>query len=203
MLRLNSALFSLAAQFTGKYVPYQGVSFFPHAGGCLVAASDRGAGTFLGFDPQGAADETAVILPEKSLVAACNGIKTATRELQIDGDTALVITSNKTTSSAKEFRVTRSSQPAVPFRELMARVVETWGQTPEVSTTAGRYDAALLAKAMRAMGTELDGLVLSSYHGGPLRLQGERLQVVVFLMPQTAEPLPAVPDWLTTYARSA
>jgi hypothetical protein len=45
-----------------------------------------------------------------------------------------------------------------------------------------------------------DSLVLSGYQGGPLRLQREDLQMVVLLMPQTALPIPAAPDWLGQYA---
>jgi hypothetical protein len=202
MFRLNSALFNLAAAFTGKYRPFQGVTLAPHAGGVVVTASDRGAAAFYGFDPTGVAPEEATFSPGKELAAACKGIKTAQRELTIEEDVAVVTTYYKEHSTSKEFKVARlREQP--PLRQVVDAAIDLWGEVPQTTTTAGRYDLGLLNKATRAIAEEADSLVLSGYDGGPLRLQSEQLRCVVLLMPQTAQPLPALPPWLADYAKTA
>ena len=202
MFRLESSLFHLAARFTGKYVPFQGVTIEPFAGGVIVVASNRGAATFLAYDPTGRASEAACFLPGKELAAACNGIKSAERELTIEGTLAKVTTFYKEHSSTKEFTINHCSQQA-PIREAVAEMLRTWGETPKTSTTAGRYDLAMLTPAVRAIADEADCVVISGYDGGPLRLQSERLGCVVLLMPQTAQPIPPIPPWLGDYAFSA
>jgi hypothetical protein len=202
MFRLNSALFHLAAQFTGQWAPFQGVTLSPLSGGVCAVASDRGAATFVGFDPSGHASTAATFLPGKELASACKGIKSAQRELTIDGDLAAVTTYYKEHSKSQEFPVVAcSEQPCL--RQALANMLALWGQTPELSTTAGRYDLKLLTKAVKAITEESDNLVISGYNGGPLRLQSEQLRCVVLLMPQTAEPIPPVPPWLVDYAVSA
>jgi hypothetical protein len=199
MFRLNSVLFNLAASFTGKYHPFQGVTLTPHAGGVVVTASNRGAACFYGFDPGGVAPQEATFSPGKELAAACKGIKTAQRELTIDDSTALVTTYYKEHSTAKEFQVTQlSGRP--PLRSAIAKAVDLWGEKPALTTTAGRYDLDLLNRATRAIAEESSALVLSGYDGGPLRLQSEELRCVVLLMPQTAQPIPSLPPWLADYA---
>ena len=42
---------------------------------------------------------------------------------------------------------------------------------------------------------------MSCFDGGPLRLQGDSGNVIVVVMPQTALPIPAVPEWTELYAR--
>jgi hypothetical protein len=42
--------------------------------------------------------------------------------------------------------------------------------------------------------------VLSAFDGGPLRIQGEGLEILLLLMPQTAVPIPAVPAWAEAWA---
>lgn len=202
MFRLESALFNLAAAFTGKYAPFQGVTLTPHAGGVVVTATDRGAAGFYGFDPMGAAPEQATFSPGKELATACKGIKTAQRELTIDGNAAVVTTYYKEHSTSKEFQAQRLSQQA-PMKDIVRAAIEIWGDAPAVSTTAGRYDLGLLNKATRAIAEEADALVLSGYDGGPLRLQSETLRCVVLLMPQSAQPLPQLPPWLSDYAEIA
>lgn len=201
MFRISSVYFNLAASFTGKYTPFQGVTLTPHAGGVVVSASDRGAALFYGFDPSGLAPEIATFSPGKELAAACNGIKTAQRELTIEDGRATVTTYYKEHSTSKEFQISRLSE-SPPMGPVLQGVIERWGEAPTSSTTAGRYDLKLLHKATRAILEESDCLVLSGYDGGPLRLQSEQLRCVVLLMPQTAVPLPGLPPWLADYAQS-
>jgi hypothetical protein len=202
MFRLNSALFNLAASFTGKYHPFQGVTLAPHAGGVVVTASNRGAASFYGFDPQGHAPQEATFSPGKELAAACKGIKTAQRELTIEGSTALVTTYYKEHSTAKEFQVSQLSERP-PMRPVIAMAIDLWGESPSLSTTAGRYDLDLLTKSVKVIAEESESVILSGYDGGPLRLQSEELGCVVLLMPQVAKPLPSLPAWLADYGSSA
>jgi hypothetical protein len=202
MFRLNAALFHLAARFTGKYPPFQGITLSPLAGGVCVAASDRGAVTFVGFDPLGHATDTATFLPSSELVTPCRGIKTAQRELLIEDERAKVTTYFKEHSNSLEFPVTTSSERPC-FRGALREMLQFWGESPEVSSTAGRYDLALLNKAVKSMADDVGSLVISGYNGGPLRLQCEQPRCVVLLMPQTAEPIPPAPPWLSDYALSA
>lgn len=200
MHRFSSALLALAASFTGKYAPFQGVQIAPLAGGVSVVASNRGAAAFFGYDPKGHATDEIVVLPDNELIKAARGIKTAEREVTIDGPTALVTTYYKDHSTSKEFPVTLSSVPFPPMRAVIDQAIAYWGETPEVTTTAGRYDLQLLDKAIRAMADDSSSLVIAGYQGGPLRLQREDLHAVVLIMPQTAQPVPAAPPWLATYA---
>lgn len=203
MLRFNSYLLALAAEFTGRFTPYQGVQIAPLAGGVSVAATDRGALTMLGYDPAGTATEEIVVLPDAEFARACKGIKTAQREVTIEAGHALVTTYYKEHSTSKEFAVHTSAVPFPPLAEVVSKVIATWGEQPSSSVTAGRYDLDLLHKAIKAMAGDSDSIVLSGFHGGPLRLQREDTGVVVFLMPQTAQPIPPLPPWLDTYAQSS
>ncbi len=202
-LRFNSALLHLAAEFTGKYAPWQGIRVAPLAGGVSVAASDRGAATLIGWDPNGSASSEACLLPSRDLANACKGIKTAERDVSIDDDQAVVTTFFKSHSVTKEFPVTYSSCPPPPFEETIAAAISYWGATPELSRTAGRYDLGLLLKALKALGSEDDAVVLSAWQGGPLRLQRGDVQAVVLVMPQEAQPLPGIPAWLEDFAKQA
>ena len=65
---MNGALIAVAADFTGKYSPYQSVQIRPNpSGGVFVAATDAGRIAFLGFDPAGKGDEEVVLLPTAEL----------------------------------------------------------------------------------------------------------------------------------------
>jgi hypothetical protein len=168
-----------------------------------VAASDRGAATLIGWDPNGSASSEACLLPSRDLANACKGIKTAERDVSIDDDQAVVTTYHKAHSVSKEFSVAYSSCPPPPFEETIAAAVSYWGATPELSRTAGRYDLGLLLKALKALGSEDDAVVLSAWQGGPLRLQRGDVQAVILVMPQEAQPLPGVPAWLEDFAKQA
>jgi hypothetical protein len=202
MFRLRSSLFNLAAQFTGKWAPFQGVTLSPLAGGICAMASDRGAATFLGYDSSGHATTAATFLPGKDLVSASKGIKSAQRELIIEDELATVTTYYKEHSKSQQFPVCACNEQP-PLREAIAEVLRVWGEEPELSTTAGRYDLGLLTKAVRTISEESDQLVISGYHGGPLRLQSDALGCLVLIMPQVAQPIPPVPPWLADYADSA
>ena len=205
MLRFNSALFAFAAEFVGQYVPYQGIEIAPLAGGVSIAATNRGAVAMLAFDPNGLATETTVLLPGDELARACKGIKTAQRELVVEDDNAVVTTYYKGHSTSKEFPVHRSRSGFPALRQVIRSALRYWGETPELSRTAGRYDVQLLHRSIKAMVDDADSVVLSAFQGGPLRLQREdidRCEIVVLLMPQEAQAIPPVPPWLATYVES-
>jgi len=205
MHTFSAPLFALAASFTGKFAPYQGVLIAPMAQGLAVAATDRGASTIICYDPNGKTTEPGqrlVILPEKDLIAACRSNKSATRgrDIEISGDQATVTTYFKSHSTNKEFTVLHSSAPFPPLEATLAQVLHFWGQAPDAGSTAGRYDIHLLADCIKAMADETSSIVLSAFHGGPLRIQREDTGVVVFLMPQTALPIPPLPHWLSEFS---
>ena len=93
MLQLNSALVAICSEFTGKYAPYQAVEISPAPrGGVFVASTDRGNIACLAHDPAGQADRVMRLLPDAELIKFCRGIKTAERQLRIEGNNALVST---------------------------------------------------------------------------------------------------------------
>ena len=53
----------------------------------------------MAHDPSGRTDETIKLLPDPELMKFCRGIKTADRELRIEGNNALVTTFRKSTTS--------------------------------------------------------------------------------------------------------
>lgn len=204
MLQFNSALLAAVGSFTGAYAPYQSVHIRPHCGGVLLAASDHGKVTAIGFDRRGSADETISIIPSSELLKASAGIKTAERGISIDGDSALVTTYYKASSSkGKELPIQHAVTPFPDIDGALAACVERWGTTPALSETAGRYRVAYLERAIKAAGLLADSLVLSAFDGGPLRLQGESIELIILVMPQTAEPIPALPDWIQEFSRQS
>jgi len=212
-LTFDSSLLALAADFTGKFAPYQGVEIAPLRAdrpedGVTVAALDRGAIGMVGYDPDGRADCSLLLLPEPDLVKACRGIKSADRDVCVQGDdpgnlSARVTTYYKAHSTFKEFTARAADGEFPPYRQVVTSVLQRWGHRPDASSTAGRYDLSLLTKAMRAMVDDADSIVVSGYDGGPLRLQREDLHVVLLLMPQTAVPVPEAPEWLHAYSSQA
>jgi len=197
VLQFNSALLAAVGSFTGPYAPYQSVHLRPHCGGVLLAASDHGKVTAIGFDRMGTADESITIIPSPELLKASSGIKTAERGIVIDGETATVTTYYKTSSNnGKQLPVQHSITPFPDIDGALAVCVQRWSATPSLSETAGRYRVAYLERAIKAAGLLADSLVLSAFDGGPLRIQGETLELIILVMPQTAEPIPALPDWV-------
>lgn len=202
MLQFNAALLAAVGAFTGAYSPYQSVHIRPHCGGVLLAASDHGKVTAVGFDRQGRTDESATIIPSSELLKACAGIKTAERGISIEGDTALVTTYYKASNNkGKELPLQRSITPFPDIDSALKACVDRWGATPTLSETAGRYRVAYLERAIKAAGLLADSLVLSAFDGGPLRLQGESIELIILVMPQTAEAIPPMPDWIQEFSR--
>lgn len=201
MIRLKSGLLALAAEFTGKYAPFQGVRLAPLNGGVSVAATNHGSVAMIAFDPNGEADEEAVILPDAQLVKVCRGIKTALREITIDGSLGTITTYHKAHSTSVEVPIIRSSVEFPPLAQVVKAAISYWGERPEVSGTAGRYDLDMLTSSLKALGGA-SSVVLASYQGGPLRLQREDEEVFILQMPQEATPIPAVPSWLGDFAAS-
>lgn len=202
MLQFNSALLAAVGAFTGAYAPYQSIHIRPHCGGVLVAASDHGKVTALGFDRQGVADQAISILPSPELLKACAGIKTAERGISIEGDTACVTTYYKASNNkGKEFGIHHALAPFPNLDAALSACVERWGSAPALSETAGRYRVAYLERAIKAAGALADSLVLSAFDGGPLRLQGESIELIILVMPQAAEAIPALPDWIQEFGR--
>lgn len=202
MVQFNSALLALAGLFVGQYAPYQAVHIRPHAGGVLVASTNQGQVSFLGYDQQGTADETCNIIASDKLLAACTGIKSAERDIVIDGPNAKVTTYRKTADNeVKEFQVFYSATEFPPLEEAIGACIERWSATPLASATAGRYAAPFLTKALKAAAACSDSITLSAFDGGPLRIQCQGLDMLILIMPQTAEPIPTLPDWVCSFAQ--
>ena len=203
MFRLNSSLFSHAADVVGKFAPCQGIELAPHPSGkgiTVTALADSQAMVVIGYDPKGVTDEPAtVFLPTPEIKTASKGIKSAERELAIEDGLATVTTYYQSHSVGKSFPIATTSVPFPPVRSVIARAVEFWGSAPIQLGSSGRYDLPLLLSAIRSMADATQSLVVSPYPNGPLRLQREDLSLVAMLMPQTAVPIPPLPDWLLEY----
>lgn len=207
IFKFASGLFHIAADFTGKYAPYQAIQVGPHpAGGVLVCATDRGAAAFLGYDPAGRADETVCFLPDPELVKISNPIKTAERTLTINtnAQSASVTTHQKNADKTVETRAPSiSTHEFPPLSQVMAACIRHWdGQsmTKTEELNAGRYDAKLLRQAIDAATCYGDAVVFSGFDGGPIRIEVEGSSLCMLVMPQVAVPLPGVPDWLRAIA---
>ena len=203
MLKLNSALVAICSEFTGKYAPYQAIEISPATGGgVFVASTDRGNIACLAHDPGGKADETIHLLPDAELMKFCRGIKTADRELSIDGNNAMVTTFRKTTSERREAIINKSISEFPPLAKAICSCLDRWSPAPSVSTTAGRYESTYVERALKGLSSTSESVVLSAFDGGPLRIQTDKADVVVLVMPQVAEKIPPVPEWLSDYAAS-
>ena len=203
MLQLNSSLVAIASEFTGKYAPYQSIEISPSPkGGVFVASTDRGNIAYLAHDPAGTADETTKLLPGPDLIKLCRGIKTAERQLQIEGNNAIVTTFRKSTNERRETVVNHSISDFPPLAGAISTCLERWGETPEVSATSGRYEACYVERALKGLASTSDSIVLSAFDGGPLRVQTDKADIVILVMPQLKEKIPAIPEWLSDYASS-
>lgn len=203
MVQFNSALLALAGLFVGAYAPYQAVHIRPHAGGVLVASTNQGQVSFLGYDPNGSADESCNIVACDKLLAACAGIKSAERDVFIEDGRATVTTYYKAADNKKkEFPVLYSSVPFPPLASAVQACVDRWSATPATTATAGRYASSFLLDAIKAVSGCGDSITLSAFDGGPLRLQSDTLDMLILVMPQTAEPIPPLPDWVCSFAQA-
>lgn len=204
MLHFNSALLTIASDFVGTYAPYQAISLQPAPeGGVFVAATDQGRVAFIAHDPKGQGDESICLLPSSELIKACKGIKTAERLVSLEGGLARVTTYRKTTSGeTKEVPYTTTSTPFPPLPSIMGACLSRWGQVPALTATSGRYDSTYLERAIKSLADANQSLVMSCFDGGPLRLQSQDSSILVLVMPQSAEPIPPQPPWLSSYATS-
>lgn len=204
MLQLNSSLVAIAAEFTGKFAPYQAVEIGPApGGGAYVSSTDKGKIACLAFDASATIDETIRLLPDPELIKACRGIKTAERQLFIEGNNAVVTTFRKSTHEKKEIMVSRSISDFPPLASAVKACIDRWSSQPTVSATAGRYESRYIERALRGLSSADDSIILSAFDGGPLRIQTDTSDVVILVMPQTAEKIPSLPEWLKDYAESA
>lgn len=218
MLQLNSALIAIAAEFIGQYSPYQSIEISPRKdGGVYVASTDRGNIACVAFDQNGTGDESVCLIPTNDLIKACRGIKTAERTITISpsrvtescpaqppiaANTAIVTTHRKSTNDRVEVPLQYSSVEFPQLALSLQFLIQQWSETPITSDTAGRYEASYVQKAIKSIATQCSSVVLSSFVGGPMRIQGDNDSVIILVMPQTAEPIPPVPQWLTDYAAS-
>ena len=201
MLSFNSALLSVASDFVGQYSPYQSVQISPApSGGVYIASTDKGNIACLAFDPSGSADETSCILPSKDLIKVSKGIKTGERNIKIEGDMAMVTTFKKTVNQQAEVPVMRSQVAFPPLANAIKNCLDLWKDIPHTSETAGRYDLNYISKALRSLSVFDSSISLSAFVGGPLRIQGASNNLIILVMPQTAEPIPDVPEWLSKYS---
>lgn len=202
MLSLDSALIAIAAEFTGPYAPYQGVALTPGpTGGVFVAATDQGRIACIAFDPRGRGDESIYLLPSSELLRACKGLKTAEREATLNEQTALVTTFRKSAGNeVKEIPITKSQVTPPPLAKIMRHCIDTWGATPSLSETAGRYATEYIERAVKSLSNREKSLVFCGFDGGPMRIQSHTGDVIILVMPQTAEPIPAIPAWLQDFA---
>lgn len=203
MLQLNSSLVAIAAEFTGKFAPYQAVEISPApGGGCYVSSTDKGKIACLAYDASATIDETVRILPDPELIKACRGIKTADRQLYIEGNNAVVTTFRKTTHEKRETIISRSISDFPPLAQAVKACIDRWSAQPTVSATAGRYESRYIERALRGLSSADDSIILSAFDGGPLRIQTDAGDVVILVMPQAAEKIPSLPEWLKEYAES-
>lgn len=204
MLQLNSSLVAIAAEFTGKYAPYQAVEISPApGGGAYISSTDKGKIACLAFDASATIDETVRLLPDPELIKCCRGIKTAERQLFIEGNNAVVTTFRKTTQEKKEFIVNKSISDFPPLASAVKACLDRWSAQPTVSATAGRYESRYIERALRGLSSSDDSIILSAFDGGPLRIQTDQEHVVILVMPQTAEKIPCLPQWLKEYAQNS
>ena len=153
MIRFNSALLANAAEFTGKYAPYQGIELAPAPGGGIyVTSTDKGNIAFFGYDAAGEADQCVVVFPTADLIKLCRGIKTADRELRISDGLGKVTTFRKSSNEVKETPVQFSSIAFPELGPVVQTIVGYWNNQPPMTTTCGSYDSGYVAKALKCLG---------------------------------------------------
>lgn len=203
MLSFNSALLSVACDFTSKFAPFQAVEITKaENGGVYLASTDKGNIACFAYDPSGSADENICLLPNKDLMRACKGIKTGERNIKIDGNMATVTTYKKTTNQIQELPVMLSGVefPHGKITKAIRDCIERWSVSPTTSDTAGRYDIDYINRAIKSLSVFDSSICLCAFDGGPLRIQGSDNNLTILVMPQTAEPIPEIPAWLKAYS---
>lgn len=201
-ISLNGALIAVAADFCGRYSPYQGVQIRPNpSGGVFVAATDAGRIAFLGFDPAGKGDEEVVLLPTAELIKNTRPLKSAARWIEIEGNTARCSKILKTTSQVTEIPITRSQSPPADLVGAMKAVSETWGKDVAV-VNAGNFNANFLLRAFKAIEQLGGSITMSHLAGGPLRVESTEGGAIVLVMPESARKVPPLPHYLEAFAHS-
>ncbi len=202
MLSFNSSLLSTASDFVGTYAPFQSVQISPaEGGGVYVVSTDKGNIVCLGYDPAGEADEILHLIPSKELARATKFIKTGDRNIRIEDNTALVTTYKKTTANQiQEFPILKSSVQFPPIAQALKDCINRWTVTPKLSETAGRYSSTYISKAIKSLSLIDSSITFSAFDGGPLRIQGSDNNLMILVFPQTADPIPPIPQWINKYA---
>ena len=114
----------------------------------------------------------------------------------------MVTTYKKTTANQViEVPVMRSQVAFAPLSKAIKSCLDRWSNTPATSATAGRYGLNYINKAIKSLSSFDSSISLSAFDGGPLRIQGADNNLIILVMPQTAEPVPKVPYWLEKYAK--
>lgn len=204
MIEVNAAMVSAAAEFTGKYSPYQAIEIRPNSAGVgvFISATDSGRIAFMAFDETGKGDCSVHLLPTSELLKHARPLKTATRTLRIEDSQATVITERKTKSESIEIPITLSKGGFADLAGVMQQVAQRWGKTPSMAETCGRYDAIYLQRAFKAIDVLGGSVVMAALDGGPLRIESSNQDVIVLVMPQTANPIPSLPDFLLSYGQT-
>ena len=203
MLSLNGALVAVAADFVGRYSPYQGIQLRPgpNGDGVYVASTDAGRLAFLAYDHSGKGDEEIILLPTADLIKETRPLKSATRWLEIEGETARCSKLTKATTKTSEVPITRSAVAPPDLVGAFRVVAETWGKDiPCVD--CGNFNASYLQKAFRAIESLGSSITLSHLSGGPLRIESTTGCALVMVMPETARPIPELPEYLLKFANS-
>jgi hypothetical protein len=200
---LDGALVYVAAEFCGNFSPYQSVQIKPNpsGNGVFVASTDAGKMAFLAYDHSGKGDEEVILLPTPELLKETRPLKSASRWLEIESAQARCSKITKTTTKTVEIPITRSAVTPPDLVGVMKTVAVQWGKDcPCVD--AGNFSATYLQKAFRAIESLGSSVVMSHLNGGPLRVESLESQAMVMIMPQTAQPIPELPDFLYAFANS-
>ena len=199
----NGALIAVAADFCGRYAPYQGIQIRPNrtGDGVFVAATDAGRIAFLGFDHAGKGDEEVVLLPTSELLKHTRPLKSASRWIEIEGTTARCSKVMKTTSKTEEIVVTRSTVEPADLVGAMGEVARRWGKDMPV-VNAGNFNGNFLVRAFRAIEQLGGSVTMSHLDGGPLRVESTDGSAIVLVMPETARDIPPLPDYLHAFVVS-
>jgi len=203
MLSLDGALVAVASDFCGRYAPYQAITLRPNPDGrgVYVASTDAGKLAFLAYDHAGHGDEEVILLPTPDLIKHCRPLKSASRGIEIEGDTARCSKSTKNTTQTSEIPITRSAVPPSDLVGVMKTVATLWGKDiPCVN--AGNFNANYLQKAFRSIESLGSSITMSHLEGGPLRIESTTGCALVMVMPETARPIPELPEYLLKFANS-
>jgi len=202
MLSCNSALVAIASEFVGTFAPYQSIQLHPDKeGGVWIASTDKGNCACIAYDRAGHGDRPYYLLPNSELIKSCRGIKTATRTLVVDGSLGKITTYRKNSSETKELPVNESTSDFPNLPGAIKECLEYWESKKDQTASAGRYSSSYLQRAIKGLTSLNSSVTLHSYTGGPLRIQEASGDITILCMPQTAEPIPEVPEWLKKYSQ--